>query len=330
VSNGMKPYAASVAAYGKPEGGTWAAGDRLVLPDLAKSLRAIADDGPDVFYTGWIADRIAADMAAHGGLITKADLGSYRAKERAPVTGTFLGYQVVSMGPPSSGGVAIIEMLNMLEALQIQRTAPGSVEAIHLMTEVMRRGFLDRARYLGDTDFVQVPLADLTSKAHARELIKTIDPSKATSSVELGKDIVTVTPGREEPMDTTQFSVVDKDGMAVSNTYTLEGGYGSHVVVAGTGILLNNEMGDFNKKPGTTDLNGNIGTAANLIAPGKRMLSSMSPTIVTKDGKLVLVTGSPGSRTIINTVLDIVLDAIYTVMRRIVAIAMRANPRSAS
>jgi gamma-glutamyltranspeptidase/glutathione hydrolase len=308
ATSGMKPYATSVAAYGKPGGGVWAAGDRLVLPDLAKSLTAIATDGPDVFYTGWIADRIAADMAGHGGLITKDDLRAYQAKERAPITGTFLGYQVISMGPPSSGGIALVEMLNMLEALQIQRTTPGSSDAVHLVTEVMRRGFLDRARFLGDTDFVQVPIADLTSKAHARDLIKTIDPAKATSSIELGKDIVTSTPGREEPMDTTQFSVVDKDGMAVSNTYTLEGGYGSHVVAAGTGILLNNEMGDFNKKPGTTDLTGNIGTAANLIAPGKRMLSSMAPTIVTRDGKLVLVTGSPGSRTIINTVLDIVLD----------------------
>lgn len=307
VTNGMKPYATSVAAYGKPGGGAWAAGDRLVLPDLAKSLTAIATDGPDVFYTGWIADRIAADMAGHGGLITKDDLGAYQAKERAPITGTFLGYQVISMGPPSSGGIALVEMLNMLEALQIQRTTRGSADAVHLVTEVMRRAFLDRARFLGDTDFVQVPIADLTSKAHARDLIKTIDPATATSSVDLGKDIVT-SPGREEPMDTTQFSVVDKDGMAVSNTYTLEGGYGSHVVVDGTGILLNNEMGDFNKKPGTTDLTGNIGTEANVIAPGKRMLSSMTPTIVTRDGKLVLVTGSPGSRTIINTVLDIVLD----------------------
>jgi gamma-glutamyltranspeptidase/glutathione hydrolase len=308
VGNGMKPYPTSVAAYGKPGGGAWAAGDRLVLPDLAKTLTAIATDGPDVFYTGWIADRIAADMAAHGGLITKEDLAAYQAKERAPVTGTFLGYDVISMGPPSSGGIVLVEMLNMLEAAQIQRQPRGSAGAVHLVTEAMRRGFLDRARFLGDADFVQVPVGDLTSKAHGRELIKTIDPKKASSSVELGKDIVSATPGHEEPMDTTHFSVVDRDGMAVSNTYTLEGGYGSHVVVDGAGFLLNNEMGDFNKKPGTTDLTGNIGTDANLIAPGKRMLSSMTPTIMTKDGKLVLITGSPGSRTIINTVLDIVLD----------------------
>jgi gamma-glutamyltranspeptidase/glutathione hydrolase len=199
-------------------------------------------------------------------------------------------------------------MLNMLEALEIQKKTRGSVEAIHLITEVMRRGFLDRARFLGDPDFSAVPVAMFTSKAHAKELVATIDPAKASSSVELGKDIVSKVTQDNEPSDTTHFSVVDKGGMAVSNTYTLEGGYGSHVVVKGTGFLLNNEMGDFNKKPGTTDLRGNIGTPANIIAPGKRMLSSMTPTIVAKGGKLVLVTGSPGSRTIINTVLDIVLD----------------------
>jgi len=198
-------------------------------------------------------------------------------------------------------------MLNMLEALGIDKKPRGSVDAIHLMTEAMRRAYLDRARYLGDQDFVQVPVDKLTSKSHARDLIKTINPKHASSSVELGKDIVTVTQA-PEPEDTTHFSVVDKDGMAVSNTYTLEGGYGSHVVISGTGILLNNEMGDFNKKPGETNLTGDIGTPPNLIAPGKRMLSSMTPTIVARDGKLVLVTGSPGSRTIINTVLDIVLD----------------------
>jgi gamma-glutamyltranspeptidase/glutathione hydrolase len=195
----------------------------------------------------------------------------------------------------------------MLEGLQIQKKTRGSAEAAHLMAEVMRRAYLDRARFLGDADFIKVPVDRLTSKPHALDLIKTIAPQRASSSAELGKDIVTVTPAAE-PDETTHFSIVDKDGMAVSNTYTLEGGYGSHVVVAGTGILLNNEMGDFNKKPGTTNLTGDIGTEANVIAPGKRMLSSMTPTIVTTGGKLALVTGSPGGRTIINTVLDVVLN----------------------
>jgi len=307
VRGRMKPFPASVAAYGKAGGGEWAAGDTIVLGDLAKSLTAIATDGPDAFYTGWIADRIATDMAAHGGIITKDDLAAYVAKERAPVTGTFLGYEIISMPPPSSGGTALVEMLNMLEALEIQKTTRGSFEAWHLMTEAMRRAYLDRARFLGDADFVDVPVARLTSKAHARDLIRGIDLRTASSSVELGRDIVSE--GAPEPDETTHFSVVDKDGMAVSNTYTLEGGYGSHVVIAGTGILLNNEMGDFNKKPGTTSLTGDIGTRANLIAPRKRMLSSMTPTIVARDGKLALVTGSPGGRTIINTVLNVVLNA---------------------
>ncbi len=303
----MRRFPASVAAYGKPGGTMWAAGDRIVLTDLGKSLAAIATDGPDAFYTGWIADRIAEDMAANGGLITKADLAGYKAKERTPVRGTFLGYEVISMPPPSSGGTALVEALNILEELQIQKRARGSVEALHVIAEAMRRAFLDRARFLGDPDFLDVPVARLTSKAHARALARDISSARASSSAELGKDIVTVDLA-DEPEETTHFSVVDKDGMAVANTYTLEGGYGSFVVANGTGILLNNEMGDFNKKPGTTNLTGDIGTAPNLIAPGKRMLSSMTPTILAQNGKLSLVTGSPGGRTIINTVLNVVLN----------------------
>ncbi|HET9370521.1 MAG TPA: gamma-glutamyltransferase [Vicinamibacterales bacterium] len=302
----MQPFPASVAAYGKPGGGQWAAGDRIVLADLAKSLTSIANDGPDAFYTGWIADRIAADMAANGGLITKDDLAAYEAKERAPVKGTFNGYEIISMPPPSSGGVALIEMLNILESQNIQKRKPGSVEALHLTTEAMRRAYLDRARFLGDPDFVQVPIEKLTSKAHARDVARSIDMKRASLSRVLGNDILSAALPAESD-ETTHFSVIDKDGMAVANTYTLEGGYGSHVVVAGTGILLNNEMGDFNKKPGTTNETGDIGTPPNVIAPGKRMLSSMTPTIVARNGKPVLITGSPGGRTIINTVLTVVL-----------------------
>jgi gamma-glutamyltranspeptidase/glutathione hydrolase len=307
VRGPMSGFPASVAAYGKPGGGEWAAGDRIVLTDLGKSLDAIAATGPDAFYTGWIADRIAEDMAKHGGIITKADLAAYEAKERTPLRGTFLGYDVTAMPPPSSGGVALLEMLNILESRGIQKLPHRSVQAMHLMTEAMRRAYLDRARFLGDPDFVEVPVARLISKEHARDLANGIDPARAAKSVELGKDIVTL-PSSSESDETTHFSVLDKDGMAVSNTYTLEGSYGSHVVIAGTGILLNNEMGDFNKKPGTTNLEGDIGTPANLIAPGKRMLSSMTPVIVARDGKVVLITGSPGGRTIINTVLNVVLN----------------------
>jgi gamma-glutamyltranspeptidase/glutathione hydrolase len=301
----MAKFPASVAAYGKPGGGDWAAGDRLVLTDLAKTLRAIADEGPDAFYTGWIADRIAEDMKANGGLITKEDLAQYEAKERTPVRGTYRGYDIIAMPPPSSGGVAMIEMLNMLEGFDLRSKGRGSAATLHLEIEAMRRAYLDRARYLADPDFVKMPLDRLLSKDYAKTLAASIQPDKATSSVELGKDIVTTT--SPEPDETTHFSIVDAHGMAVSNTFTLEGGYGSRVVVKGAGFLLNNEMGDFNKKPGETNVEGDIGTVPNQIEPGKRMLSSMTPTIVTKDGKLVLVTGSPGGRTIINTVLNVVL-----------------------
>jgi gamma-glutamyltranspeptidase / glutathione hydrolase len=307
VGGPMAPFPASVAAYGKPGGGEWAGGDRLVLRDLGKTLHAIADHGADAFYKGWIADRIAEDMKNNGGLITKEDLAAYRAQERRPIKGTYRGYDIISMGPPSSGGVALVEMLNILEPFDLKSKGFVTAPALHLQIEAMRRAYLDRARFLGDPDFVDVPAARLTSKAHAKAVGASIDPAKASISVELGKDIVSLTLPAE-PDETTHFSVIDRNGMAVSNTYTLEGGYGSHVVVSGTGFLLNNEMGDFNKKPGETNTTGDIGTPANLIAPGKRMLSSMTPTMVVKDGKLVLLTGSPGSRTIMNTVLAIVLS----------------------
>jgi len=305
----MKPFPASVAAYGKPGGGEWAEGDRLVLPDLGKTLRAIANEGADVFYKGWIADRIADDMKAHGGLITKEDLAAYRAKIRTPVRGKYRDYEIISMPPPSSGGVALIEMLNILEPYRLQSKGLLTPPSLHLQIEAMRRAYLDRARSLGDPDFVKVPVGELTSKHHARTVGATIDQEKASSSLELGRDIVSTVP-TEEPDETTHFSVLDRDGMAVASTYTLEGGFGSHVVVSGAGFILNNEMGDFNKKPGETNTRGDIGTPANLIDPRKRMLSSMTPTMVTRNGKLVLITGSPGGRTIINTVFTIVFGVV--------------------
>jgi gamma-glutamyltranspeptidase/glutathione hydrolase len=310
LSGVMGRFPASVEAYGKPGGGTWSAGDRLVLKDLAKTLRAIATDGPDVFYKGWIADRISEDMAANGGLITKEDLAQYEAKERPPVRGTYRGYEIVAMPPPSSGGVAMIEMLNVLENFDLKASGgPDAAKTRHLEIEAMRRAYLDRARYLGDPDVVQMPLARLMSKAYAKTLAASIHPDKASSSAELGKDILSATVPLE-PDETTHFSVVDRSGMAVSNTFTLEGGYGSRVVVKGAGFLLNNEMGDFNKNPGVTDDKGTIGTPPNLIDPGKRMLSSMVPAIVTRNGKVVLITGSPGGRTIINTVFSVVLNVV--------------------
>jgi gamma-glutamyltranspeptidase/glutathione hydrolase len=306
LSSAMGRYPSSVEAYGKPDGSKWAPGDRLVLQDLAKTLQAIADGGADAFYKGWIADRIAEDMKANGGLITKADLAAYRAKERKPLTGRYRDFELICMPPPSSGGVGLIEMLNVLENFDLKKDGRYAPETLHLIIEAMRRAYLDRARFLGDPDYTRIPVSRLTSKGYARKLAASINPARASSSVELGKDIVTVAQDSESE-ETTHFSVLDKDGMAVANTYTLEGGYGSRAVVKGAGFLLNNEMGDFNKKPGETNITGDIGTRPNLIAPGKRMLSSMTPTIVTRRGKVILITGSPGGRTIINTVLSIIL-----------------------
>ena len=316
----MARFPTSVAAYGKPGGGAWAEGDRIQLKDLGRALNAIATKGPDAFYTGWIADSIDAQMARNGGIISKADLKDYKAVERAPVRGKFLGHEIISMPPPSSGGIVMIETLNLMERMGVANLAPGSPEYMHRRIEAARRAYLDRARYLGDPDFVQVPVARLTSAAYADSLAKTISPTQAGNSAQLGADIVTVAATESE--ETTHFSVVDASGMAVSNTYTLEAGYGSGVVVGGTGIILNNEMGDFNKKPGETNLTGDIGTPANLIAPGKRMLSSMAPAIVTRNNQLLLVTGSPGGRTIPNTVLDVILGV--TLFKRDVRAAVDA------
>jgi gamma-glutamyltranspeptidase/glutathione hydrolase len=316
----MARFPTSVAAYGKPGGGAWAEGDRIQLKDLGRALNEIATKGPDAFYTGWIADSIDAQMARNGGIISKADLKDYKAVERAPVRGKFLGHEIISMPPPSSGGIVMIETLNLMERMGVANLAPGSPEYMHRRIEAARRAYLDRARYLGDPDFVQVPVARLTSAAYADSLAKTISPTQAGNSAQLGADIVTVAATESE--ETTHFSVVDASGMAVSNTYTLEAGYGSGVVVGGTGIILNNEMGDFNKKPGETNLTGDIGTPANLIAPGKRMLSSMAPAIVTRNNQLLLVTGSPGGRTIPNTVLDVILGV--TLFKRDVRAAVDA------
>lgn len=298
-------FPSTLEAYGKPGGGEWREGDTLKLSALGRSLAAIAQNA-DAFYTGWIADSIDAQMRANGGIITRRDLAAYRAVERAPVRGTFLGHEVIGMAPPSSGGTVVIATLNVLEQLGVSRfTSPNDPALLHLRLEAAKRVYRDRAQWMGDPDFVKVPVARLTSTAWAGQLARGIDTARATSSVALGKGFVTRP--ADESDETTHYSVVDAEGNAVSNTYTLEGGYGSGVVVRGTGFILNNEMGDFNKKPGETNTQGDIGTPPNLIAPGKRMLSSMSPVIVTKGGQLRLVTGSPGGRTIPNTTLSVVL-----------------------
>ncbi len=283
----------------------WQPGDRLVQKDLAKTLRRIAEEGADGFYKGRTAELIAAEMKAGGGLITLADLAGYRARQREPIHGTYRGYDVYAPPPPSSGGICLVEMLNVLENFDLKKHARYSSATLHLLAETMRRAYCDRARYLGDGDFVKIP-AHLTSKEYGRKLAASINLTKATPSAELARDI----PIKPEGDSTTHFSVIDADGMAVSNTYTLERSYGSRIMVRGAGFLLNNEMMDFNWYPGETTRGGTIGTEANTIAPGKRMLSSQTPTIVARGGKVLLITGSPGSRTIINTVLNVVINVI--------------------
>ncbi len=291
--------------YGRSDGKPWKAGDRLVQPDLARTLRLIAAEGPDAFYTGPIADLLVAEMRSGGGLITKDDLAHYKAVERVPIHGSYRGYDIYAPSPPSSGGICLVQMLNVLENFDLKKHGRFAPETLHLMAEAMRRAFCDRARYLGDPAFVAIP-EHLTSKEYAKKIAGEINLGKATRSEDLARDI----PLAPEGDSTTHFSVIDKDGVAVANTYTLERSYGSRVVVKGAGFLLNNEMMDFNWRPGVTDRKGGIGTAPNLIAPGKRMLSSQTPTIVAKNGKVLLITGSPGSRTIINTVLGIVVSVL--------------------
>jgi gamma-glutamyltranspeptidase/glutathione hydrolase len=303
ASRSLAAYPATVAAFFR-NGRPYAAGDRLRQPELAAALTRIRDNGQDGFYRGETARLLAAYMRSGGGLITEGDLTSYTAKERAPIRGTYRGYEVISMPPPSSGGVAMVEMLNILEGYDLSAVGHNSTQYVHLVTEAMRRAFLDRAKYLGDPDFTSPPVERLTSKAYAATLRSTILADRASPS----------TPAQvsetHESDQTTHFSIVDGDGMAVSVTYTLENGYGLGAVVPGAGFLLNNEMGDFNGKPGLTDTTGLVGTAPNVAMPGKRMLSSMTPTIIAKDGRLVAVVGSPGGRTIINTVVQVVLNLI--------------------
>lgn len=300
----FKPYPASVAQFTK-NGTPYEAGDRLVQSDLAATLERIAEAGPKGFYEGETADLLVKEMAANGGIITHDDLKAYAAVRRAPILGTYRGYDIISMPPPSSGGVTMVQMLNVLEGYDLAASGFGSARTLHLMAEAMRRAYANRARYLGDPDFnPDMPIADLLSKAYATRVRDSIDGNAASPS-----DPSRFSWGYESP-ETTHFSVVDGARNAVSVTYTLEYGYGSGILVPGAGFLLNNEMGDFNAKPGLTDTQGLIGTAPNLAEPGKRMLSSMSPTIVAKDGALFMVTGSPGGRTIINTTLQTILNVV--------------------
>ncbi len=298
-------YPATHAQFSK-DGEPYQPGEILVQSDLAATLERIRDQGRDGFYTGTTARLLAEEMVRGGGWITEEDLARYQAREREPVRGTYRGYDIISMPPPSSGGTALVQMLNVLEGYDVAAMGAGSPEYAHHLIESMRRAFRDRAMFLADPDFADVPVARLTSKEYANELRPTIQTDAA--SVSDPGDVETA--ASWESMETTHYSVVDGDGMAVSVTYTLEGGYGSYITVPGAGFLLNNEMGDFNGRPGLTAENGLIGTEANLARPEQRMLSSMTPTIVARDGELVAVIGSPGGRTIINTVLQLVVNLV--------------------
>jgi gamma-glutamyltranspeptidase/glutathione hydrolase len=297
-------WPSSAAIFLKPDGTAFGPGERLVQADLANTLEAIAEAGPRGFYAGPIAEKIASAVQAAGGVMTADDLKDYRAVERAPVRGTYRGYDVVSMPPPSSGGVVLVEMLNILEGYDLAHE--GDAQSLFLMTEAMKRAYADRAWFLGDPDVVHVPLARLTAKTHAAEWRATIDPAHATPATEIRPHAAVPAEGE----NTTHFSVVDSFGNAVANTYTLNFSYGVGLVAAGTGVLLNNELDDFAAKPDAPNAYGLLGYQANAPGPGKRPLSSMTPTIVLKDGKPFLVTGSPGGSLIINAVLQVAVDVI--------------------
>lgn len=298
-------WPSSARVFLKADGSALRDGDRLVQSDLADTLAAIARSGPRAFYEGAIAEKIAASVRAAGGVMTADDLKGYQVKERAPVTGSYRGYTIVSMPPPSSGGVHLIQMLNILEGFPLSKLGAQSTDTLHLLAEAMKRAYADRAVHLGDPDFVRVPVKWLTSKAYAAQLRASIEMQRATPS----RDIRAGEAPREGD-NTTHYSIVDRFGNAVSNTYTLNLSYGVGLVTEGTGVLLNNEMDDFAAKPNAPNAFGLVGGDANAPGPRKRPLSSMTPTIVLKKGRPFLVTGTPGGSRIITTVLQIVLNTI--------------------
>ena len=301
----MGKWPATTAIFWK-NGAPLKRGDLLVQKDLARSLRLIAQQGSKAFYNGEIGQKIVAEMAKHGGPITAQDLRDYKPVEREPVRGSYRGYQIVTMPPPSSGGIHVVQLLNMMEQWPLNSWGHNSAQTVHHVSEAMKYAYADRSEYLGDPDFVKVPVKALTSKTYAQSLVKQIDPDKATPSK-------SIKPGQLAPYEsdqTTHFSVLDKRGNIVAVTYTLNTNFGSGIVAAGTGIVLNNEMDDFSAKPGVPNAYGLVGGDANAIQPKKRPLSSMTPTFVLKDGKPWLVTGSPGGARIITTVLQVVSNSI--------------------
>ncbi len=294
----------SSAVFNRNDGEHWKAGDLLVQKDLAKTLRRIARHGRTGFYEGPVAQAFAEEMARKGGFISREDLAQYQSRYRAPVRGTYHDVEIISMGPPSSGGIFLIQMLNMLESYDLNALGWGSSAYVHLLTEVERRAYADRAEHLGDPDFWAVPIDGLIRKDYARARMHNFDLHKATPSSEVysGK------PPGYESTETTHYSIVDPQGNAVSVTTTLNTAFGSGIVVEGAGFLLNNEMDDFSAKPGVPNTYGLVGKEANAVAPGKRMLSSMTPTVVVKNGKAYMALGSPGGSTIITTTMQVLLN----------------------
>lgn len=308
VKDEFAKFSSSKKYFLKKDGSTYKEGEILVQKDLAKTLKEIQKNGQKAFYEGKIADLIVKDMQKNGGIITKEDLKSYKPIWRKPVVGNYRGYEIISMGPPSSGGIHIIEILNIIENANIKELGFGSSSTISLMSEAMRQAYADRSEYLGDPDFIKVPTEQLIDKAYAKKIYNKIKPNKAISSDDVrpggGLNII------KESDNTTHYSIADKWGNAVSVTYTINASYGSAAAVDGAGFLLNNEMDDFSIKPGVPNIYGLVGGDANAIEPNKRPLSSMSPTIILKDGKLFMVVGSPGGARIITTVLQVIVNVI--------------------
>ena len=306
VKDKLCRHKASCGYFFKAGGKPYRMGERLVQADLADSLQLIADEGPDAFYKGAIADKIVAEMEAGGGLIDKASLAAYKPVFRDPLRGSYRGYEIVTMAPPSSGGVHLLQMLNILEHFPISEMGAGSADKIHVLVESMRLAYADRSEHLGDPGFYDVPVQWLTGKDYGTELARTISMDEAQISAE----VYPGTAPAPESEETTHYSVIDVDGNVVSNTYTLEASYGSGISVTGAGFLLNNEMGDFAAAPGVPNQYGLLGGEANSVQAGKRPLSSMTPVIVFDDGEPWFATGSPGGSMIITTVLQMIVNII--------------------
>ncbi|MGO4716891.1 gamma-glutamyltransferase [Bradyrhizobium sp. 2TAF24] len=311
-------WPAGARIFSRPDGSVLREGDRLLQPDLAATLTAVAEQGPRGFYQGPVAEKLIAGIRGAGGIMTIEDLKTYQPVIRTPVRGRYRGYDIVSMPLPSSGGVVLLETLNILEGYRLGELKQGSVESLHLLIEAMKRAYADRARYLGDPAFADAPLERLLSTDYAAQLRAAIRGDRAATA----EEVAAAQPSPREGSNTTHFSVVDAAGNAVSNTYTLNFSYGVGLVAEGTGVLLNNELDDFTAAPSASNAYGLVGFEANLPGPGKRPLSSMTPTIVLRDGKPVLVTGSPGGSRIISAVLQVVVDVIDYRMDGALAVAL--------